>query len=366
MFGIPGFYTTALNPWDMPSKKPKPETPQEDELKRLADECKFDHRAVRPPRVVMLRVRETAIGYKGSFVAIAGKPKQGKTVWLSGMTASAFTIYDVFETKMTPEPDRPQVLYFDTEQTDDECVELFDQICDLMGKPDLPVNLVPFTCRVRKKTQIAPIIEYWIKEHPRASVVIIDGLLDLIRNFNDEEQASDLLEWIRYITETYKLLVIGIIHQSKTTGFNIGHLGSGIDRLASAVVSVEKDEQGLMILSPFAMRKKSFKPVAVMHDGNQFVLADNAMIPDKNKRKSTGPETLNIAQHRHSLNKFFREKGMMYDDIIEAARQYEGLSISMAKKYFRHWRDLDLIYQGLEKLWFQRIDTKLIPMTGNS
>lgn len=68
-----------------------------------------------PPAVI--KVGDVPIGTLGNFSATVGKPKSGKTFYISAIVASALCGDEVLRYKTTLPPERRKVLYFDTEQS---------------------------------------------------------------------------------------------------------------------------------------------------------------------------------------------------------------------------------------------------------
>jgi hypothetical protein len=59
------------------------------------------------------------------------------------------------------------------------------------------------------------------------------------------------------------------LHQSKSTGYSIGHLGSFADRKAQAVLSVDKDpkDDNISTMSAQYMRSdKNFEPISITYN----------------------------------------------------------------------------------------------------
>ena len=68
-------------------------------------------------------------------------------------------------------------------------------------------------------------------------------MLDLIHNFNDEVESKMLIEWLKFLTNEYNVLIIGVVHLGKRDNHTLGHFGSMVDRYAQSVVEVVKDKE---------------------------------------------------------------------------------------------------------------------------
>jgi hypothetical protein len=85
--------------------------------------------------------------------------------------------------------------------------------------------------------------EYFLSIHPEISILYLDGLLDLIIDYNDVRESRQVINWLKKITAVYKILIVGVIHTGKKENNTLGHFGSMIDRYCQSVLRVEKDEK---------------------------------------------------------------------------------------------------------------------------
>ena len=113
-------------------------------------------------------------------------------------------------------------------------------------------------------SKIISFINSLFVQQPGIGLMVIDGLLDLINDMNDIKESRELLQQIKHWAINYKCLIVTILHQSKSTGYSIGHLGSFADRKAQAVLQVEKEkDDSISTLSAQYMRSdKHFEPIS--------------------------------------------------------------------------------------------------------
>lgn len=219
----------------------------------------------KPKRDVVLTVRDSIVGTLQSFVVFTGLPKASKSTFVAGAVASAYTTYDVFSIKITCPLDRKQILYVDTESSEYDFYQQLEKIRAQLLRKSLPQELVPISCREDEPTIIIKLVEYYLEKYKECSIVVIDGLLDLINNYNDEREGKQLINWLKKITKKYNCMVVCVIHQSKGSGNTLGHLGSMADRYCQSSLEIVKEKStNQFVMKPKLLRSShDFDPVAI-------------------------------------------------------------------------------------------------------
>jgi hypothetical protein len=177
----------------------------------------------------------------GNFSAITGKGKSKKTFLTSLLLAAASKngyIQDKFQGTL-PENKR-SVLLFDTEQSGYDAWVTSKRVKDIVGR-DIE-NFGSFDLREYDPLKRCEIIEHALKTFsPRTGFVVIDGIADLSRAINDEEEATRVGSLLMKWTKIYDVHIVTVIHQNKGDNYATGHLGSMIIKKAEAVIGVAKD-----------------------------------------------------------------------------------------------------------------------------
>ena len=103
-------------------------------------------------------------------------------------------------------------------------------------------NFGAFDLREFTPLQRCDIIEYAInKFSDNLGFVVIDGIADLAKAINDEEEASRVGSLLMGWTKQFNIHIVTVIHQNKGDNYATGHLGSMIIKKAEAVIGVERD-----------------------------------------------------------------------------------------------------------------------------
>jgi len=193
----------------------------------------------------IFKIAGTTIGSKGNFIVYSGLPKAGKTTFLAAAIASAYSKNKrIFQQSILSE----RIGYFDTESSENDFYNNLSRIKNIGSIKKFNVNFNAFFVREFSAEQIRELIEFYIiKQQP--AIVVIDGLLDIITNYNSEVESKQVIDWLKRITSLHKCLIIGVIHLGKRDGHTLGHYGSMIDRYAQSVLTVERDEYNKNIYS---------------------------------------------------------------------------------------------------------------------
>lgn len=175
----------------------------------------------------------------GNFSAITGKSKAKKTYLATSIIAALLSgrfghlLGNLSETKK-------KIVSFDTEQSNYDAWSTSDRIRRLI---DVQVNYESFALREYSEIQRCLIIDYYLSKNNDIGFVLIDGIADLSKAINDEEEASRVVGLLMKWSKIYNVHICCIIHQNKNDNYATGHLGSSIMKKSEVVISVEKTKE---------------------------------------------------------------------------------------------------------------------------
>lgn len=231
---------------------------------------KLDYEPVEEHKI--LTIQEKVVGTAGNFMILSGLPKAGKSTFLHAIISSSFmankNIYGI-----SLQPDKRQCIgYFDTESAEYDFYRNIKRIRTFCNMYSLPSTFNMFTTREDNCETNKALVEAYIKTGI-ASVVIIDGLLDLIVNYNDEAESRRLIDWLKRITSQNKVLIIGVIHTGKKDNHTLGHFGSMADRYAQSVLEVvkEKETSTIQLWAKYMRSDREFDPIYLGWTGSEYV-----------------------------------------------------------------------------------------------
>lgn len=177
----------------------------------------------------------------GNFSAITGKSKAKKT-FLSTLLMAASASGSVVQNKLigTLPKNKKAVILFDTEQSNYDAWESANRVNRLLGY--IPENFGAFDLREFDPMERCQIIEYTLEKFKGSiGYMVIDGIADLAKAINDEEEAIRVCGLLMRWTKEYQCHINTIIHQNKNDNFATGHLGSYIMKKCECIISVTKD-----------------------------------------------------------------------------------------------------------------------------
>lgn len=249
---------------------------------------RFNQDYTPPPDHKTLTIRGQLVGSTSNFVVYSGLPKTGKTTFISALLSSAIHPGEFFGMKLHLPAGRNRIAYFDTESSEYDHYRTIERIKSFTTFNRLPDNLDTYILRQDNHITIMRYIEEYLKAFPDCAVMVLDGLLDLILNYNSEEECRILIQFIKRITAQFNILLVTVLHLGKKDKETLGHLGSASDRYAQSTLIIEKDkEQQTYNLSPKFMRSDAdFETVSIKNfQGVWHEVAYEAPISEQMKRK---------------------------------------------------------------------------------
>ncbi len=260
------------------------------ELYNLFLTRKYDKNKKLPDQQICCTIQDKIIGTLQNFIVISGAPKVGKSTFTSGLLGSfALPAYqDNFGIKLKGVKNRDKVCYIDTETSQHDFYKQIERIKEFSLTENLSEKIDAFNVREDEPSQIRKFIECYLQNNPSCCILVVDGLLDLCLNYNDEIETRLLINWFKKITKVFNILIIGILHTSKSNGESLGHLGSNTDRWAQSTLLVERNKETNQItLKPKFLRSAAdFETIALMNFGGKWSQTDYMhQEPKKRSRK---------------------------------------------------------------------------------
>jgi hypothetical protein len=134
------------------------------------------------------------------------------------------------------------VILFDTEQSNYDAWESANRVNRLLGYT--PENFGAFDLREYDPMERCQIIEYTLEKFKGSiGFLVIDGIADLAKANNDEDEATRVVSLLMRWTKEYQCHIVTVIHQNKNDNFATGHLGSYIMKKSESIISITKDAE---------------------------------------------------------------------------------------------------------------------------
>lgn len=245
----------------------------------------FDFTKTPPPQNKIFTIDDNLILSRGNFMILTGLPKVGKSLISSIIIASSLSNNEMYNLKVILNPDKDVIAIFDTEQGTNDLHKSINRSFEMIMSETgitrkqiyykLKSKINVFQMRQDDPQPIIEMIETYLQNHTKTGLIIIDGLLDLVYNYNDEKEAKLLINFLKRITQQYDIGIICILHNGKTTNTTIGHIGAFADRYCQSNLEVVKGENDTIVLQPKLLRSSgNFEPKAYLRSDNNIIQVD--------------------------------------------------------------------------------------------
>lgn len=228
----------------------------DDDLMERAEACRVDLTEALPPPDVLLEIKGAMVLTRGNFICITGHAKSKKSF-----------LVDLFAAEMIV--NGLKVCYIDTEQEKRHTQLQGKRILAKAGlHPGKPSELFDLYRLRDFKTEERHKVAEAKMSSGKYDVVFIDGIRDLVRSINSEEEATDINDWLLSMSAKSQIGIVVILHMNKGNDNVRGHIGTEVMNKAETTLSVKKDENNPMIsiVEPTSCRNKEFEKFSFMVD----------------------------------------------------------------------------------------------------
>lgn len=303
-----------------------------------------------PPAVISIvdnSGREIPSMSKGDFSLMIGKAKSKKT-FLCVLTIASFLGFKNDRIKGHP-TDKPRLLWFDTEMSPYHISQMLKRVCRLLGEPD-PVNLDTYSLRTCTTDERIKMIEYTIKNNPTASLVVIDGIRDLVYDINSPEEATLTVTRLMKWSAENDVHIINVLHQNKSDNNARGHLGTELVNKAQSVLSIEKSEDpDISVVTAEYTRDKEFKPFSFTV--NDEALPEFCSLPEKEEQTNyNNPKLIPDDNHLQVLDQIYRRLKELPN-----ATDLKDMIMSAFNYSFGEKKSRDYLNYYFEKGWITKL-----------
>lgn len=286
------------NPFNNISDRKKDGVPSFDPFKIYGDsEIDINSKITRPPIAISIGEYEhrgimypVAFGSYGDISCIVGASKSKKTFLKSAITAAYIggDSINYFPNMGGVKSVGKTIIDIDTEQSKYHSQRTFRRVQEMTGITN--ENYKCFSLREYLPNERLKFVKWLLTESPlvgNIGLVLIDGFADLITDFNNIDQASDLTNNLMKWSTDNQCHILGILHRNFGTQKPVGHLGSFILKKSETVVFVENDiDTGLTHVKCEYSRNIPFKDFYFELDGDHLPIKVDAPVNLKLKDKS--------------------------------------------------------------------------------
>lgn len=219
----------------------------------------------KPPRFT-LSWKDVKFAPLAGIHNITGQSGNGKTMTIAQFMATLLCgQVGNLRYELADDIPHPKVLYIDTEMEKDNTIAVKNRVLSMAGRDinkkyddfivvmlrdvqDVPVvdgKGQPILDKKGRKQTVNPAIVRWrmtlkaIWEY-RPTAVFIDGLLDVVADFNDNIECQELIFKCMKLATHYNISLWCILHQNPGGEKLVGHLGSFLERKVTDVIQTKK------------------------------------------------------------------------------------------------------------------------------
>ena len=262
---------------------------------------------------------------QGELIGIKGRAKMGKSQFEYYLIAVMLS--GAYRGSVRPLQDRYKVILFDTEQSQVSLKKCCQRALKFAGLPTdkndtrfLPFFMRPLSIEERRNV-IADAVE---AEKP--DIIFIDGVRDLLQDFNSLEQSNDLIQWLLSLTAEHGCTIVSVLHQnkSKDDGNMRGHLGTELLNKLTDCFEVSKKD-GKFLVTCTDSRNVPCGDLAFSINAEGNFQTEEAIAEDKNSARA--------AEIQRVLKLCFKEKqSMRYGELVEAYQLEAAVSDRTAQR----------------------------------
>ena len=195
----------------------------------------------------------------GGIHAITGQAGNGKTMTLAQFMAAILSGgYGQLRYELTDVP-TPRVLYIDTEMEEANTIAVKNRVMSMCGRK-IDVQYDDFDVIMLREVpegvdkdkngreyKVPASVMRWrmvLKaiNDLQPTVAFIDGLLDVVADFNDNKECQELIYKCMQVASYFNISVWCCVHQNPGGEKLVGHLGSFLERKVTDVIMTKKDK----------------------------------------------------------------------------------------------------------------------------
>lgn len=252
----------ALAPYERESIRMREEELRKMELREVVDKHLIDLSKPAPSYRPIIEHNGMMIASLGNISAVVGAAKSKKTFLCTALVGGLLAKSGDFG--ITPR--LAKVLWVDTEQSALHARKVQERIHRLAGWDDTHNCglLHTLTLREVEPKERAEIL-YMAIELYRPTLVIIDGISDLMYNTNDIEESDRIVGQLMALSTEFNCHILCVLHTNPDSDKARGHIGSTLQRKAETVIFVHKVGES-SVVEPQFCRNEEFEPFAFIID----------------------------------------------------------------------------------------------------
>ena len=248
------------------------------------------------------------------ITAVCGRAKQGKTNLLNVIAATMLSGREFGTMRNRERVDK--ILWIDTEQSRWEIQSNAKRLLRAAGLDEQTdsrkigltiLSLRDVDVEQRQDVTVAAIEQF------RPQVAIIDGVRDLMHDFNDVAESNDIMQLLMSATVADdKMALIAVLHKNESTEKMRGHLGTELMNKCNTLLECSKDN-GVFTVKHIS-RQQEAEPFRFCIENNDYKPSDAVV-------------AAGVINDADALALCFAEDdGLHFDELIRRYKKFAGLS----------------------------------------
>ncbi|MDY3548145.1 toprim domain-containing protein [Riemerella anatipestifer] len=314
----------------------------------LLQSCEIQWHQPPAKQKIIITLKGAAIGLQSSLLGVTGGEGTGKSHYVAAMIAGSLyqgkNPIDLLGLSVTY-CEHQAVLFFDTEQSADQ---LYDNISILLKRAQLdamPLNFKAYCLtqipRKERMKIIRQCMDTLYYEYSGIHLVVIDGIADLISSANNESESIEMIEELYALAGHYQTCMVCVLHLTPGGLKLRGHLGSELQRKASAVLSVEQDRaSACSVVLPKKIRKgdPNQLPKILFRWEAESGMHRYCGTQKKTEKKDKTTELATL------VSPLFRKKEVWeYSELVQEIKALTGVQERTAKNYILKLKAKELL-----------------------
>lgn len=215
-------------------------------LQKIID-CEVNFTKQYAPNEFLFAVDNVPFLTRADIHTIGAKQKGGKTSLIRILIATS--ICGQWHRVSCLKPDM-KIVYLDTEQKAVDTQNSLRMVMKMAGKEEVDnPNIHMFNFRPLTPDEMMTGIVMYLTIY-RPDMLVIDGIVDICKDFNDVEASQDLvLNFLMKLAEQYNCAIVSVLHTNKTDNYTElrGHLGAFLGQKGVTVLKCVKDESSNIV-----------------------------------------------------------------------------------------------------------------------
>ena len=279
----------------------------------------------------------------GGIHGLTGQPGHGKTFTFTQlMVAILKGEFYGLRYRLKNEVPEPKVLYIDTEMEKGNTQLVMLRVYDMMGWPKGSQQEQFKILWLREVTKAE---ERWRKTLKainvmKPTVVFLDGLIDVIGDFNDNKECQDLIYQCMGTASHYGISMWLLLHENPGSEKMVGHAGSFLERKATDVLKTKK-EKGAEVIFNVEQKKARSRDLDKWqfridddehHYGHPVILSAEQMAANDTKPTKAEPKQPDEEEVKNIVS-VIGTKNMSYTALRERIKDQHNVGSGKAKEY---------------------------------